>query len=330
MTIKSRADGSAAVFVTQFGSAQNQPGIGQVTPLKVFDGFSFEATANVLVAPTITMHQDNSFELGYTTPATGADFNSLIQHFHSDATPEGDPIMLTGAKNADNIDTAFLSSTSSGGFVAVFSQVLRQVQSVYVQEFAAGRTAIDPDPVLLHTGDLHKGEGIDIFGTGTDAFGQTLVNYETEDPVSSAGHFIRLTNNIAAIDKSVLYAFGTSNSDQITLSNKGTRVTVDRDGTGISFTSKDVLGAVVSSFGRHDLIENDTSIPSTLHGGAGNDTLRGGTGVGLLDGGSGNDSFFSKDGIRETLVGGAGTDTALSFDTDPKFSDVLQSVESPS
>jgi hypothetical protein len=55
-----------------------------------------------------------------------------------------------------------------------------------------------------------------------------------------------------------------------------------------------------------DSIANDTALPSTLRGGAGDDLLEGGSGGDLIDGQSGDDS----------LDGGAGRDTLLGSGTD--------------
>lgn len=52
--------------------------------------------------------------------------------------------------------------------------------------------------------------------------------------------------------------------------------------------------------------ENDDRV----FGGTGNDTLTGGSGADLLDGQDNNDVLFASDGVRDTLIGGAGTDSA--------------------
>ena len=51
----------------------------------------------------------------------------------------------------------------------------------------------------------------------------------------------------------------------------------------------------------------------TLLGGSGNDRLYGETGSDQLRGDAGNDTLFARDGERDTLDGGAGTDA---FDAD--------------
>lgn len=59
---------------------------------------------------------------------------------------------------------------------------------------------------------------------------------------------------------------------------------------------------------------NDTlggnAYSNRLFGGNGNDVLTGGGGADVLDGGAGNDVLYGRDGVRDTLLGGTGTDKA--------------------
>jgi Ca2+-binding RTX toxin-like protein len=57
-----------------------------------------------------------------------------------------------------------------------------------------------------------------------------------------------------------------------------------------------------------------SSLANRLLGYGGNDQLTGGLGADYLDGGTGNDWFYAKDGVKDTLVGGAGTDALKSYD----------------
>lgn len=47
-----------------------------------------------------------------------------------------------------------------------------------------------------------------------------------------------------------------------------------------------------------------------LSGGPGNDKVVGGLGADRLDGSTGNDTLYSRDGVRDAVVGGTGTDRA--------------------
>jgi len=53
-----------------------------------------------------------------------------------------------------------------------------------------------------------------------------------------------------------------------------------------------------------------------LYGGSGNDTLNGGGGADRLDGVAGNDVLYARDGVKDTVIGGIGTDKAQVDATD--------------
>jgi Ca2+-binding RTX toxin-like protein len=57
-----------------------------------------------------------------------------------------------------------------------------------------------------------------------------------------------------------------------------------------------------------------STLANRLLGYGGNDQLTGYAGADYLDGGTGNDWFYAKDGIKDTLVGGTGTDVLKSYD----------------
>jgi len=63
-----------------------------------------------------------------------------------------------------------------------------------------------------------------------------------------------------------------------------------------------------------------------LFGGSGNDTIDGGGGRDLLDGQAGNDILYAKDGLIDTLIGGAGFDRARRDNT-ATARDVVDGIE---
>ncbi len=79
--------------------------------------------------------------------------------------------------------------------------------------------------------------------------------------------------------------------------------------------------ALIRVFGRGgndtlSLVETNGALPpAVLFGGAGNDTLTGGSGADLLFGGTGNDAVLGKGG-SDLLFGGAGNDTLIGGDAD--------------
>jgi hypothetical protein len=64
---------------------------------------------------------------------------------------------------------------------------------------------------------------------------------------------------------------------------------------------------LVRGEGGNDKLYGDAAI-DRLDGGLGADTLTGGGGRDESRGGGGNDTFYAKDGVRDSLVGGPGTD----------------------
>ena len=119
-------------------------------------------------------------------------------------------------------------------------------------------------------------------------------------------------NLLAAINftsSGQLYIAGDAghNTGALTQLNATTlRATVD--GVSRDVTASDVTGIAFLGFGGNDTFTNSTSAEVTVYGHAGNDTLRGGSGVDILIGGSGNDTIHGNDG-NDRLVGANGNDT---------------------
>lgn len=66
-----------------------------------------------------------------------------------------------------------------------------------------------------------------------------------------------------------------------------------------------------------------SSVANSIIGGGGNDTVTGNGGVDRLDGSSGNDTLYARDGVRDSVIGGTGTDRAR-----VDAADVRSSIES--
>ena len=103
-------------------------------------------------------------------------------------------------------------------------------------------------------------------------------------------------------------------SGGVTLSNNGVwddglAGEYDRVGSGIEkllgTNSADVISGGVLADWLYGYGGSDT-----LHGNAGNDTIDGGTAADKLYGDAGNDSLYAKDGTKDTVSGGTGTDKA--------------------
>src|SRR4051812_28957796 len=70
---------------------------------------------------------------------------------------------------------------------------------------------------------------------------------------------------------------GTNSADVIRISSAGANVIAIANGMTRTFAAKTVKSIIVNAKSGDDLIRNDTNLPSTYNGGAGNDTLKGGT-----------------------------------------------------
>ena len=127
----------------------------------------------------------------------------------------------------------------------------------------------------------------------------------------------------ASLNYGTLAVKGTKGSDKIALRLKAGDSTVlevdagDDRSAEFSFPRADVARIVVDGGAGSDAIRIDESdgvfegtIPTTLAGGSGNDTLSGGSGAEMLLGGSGNDSIDGNGGADTALMG-SGKDTFI-------------------
>ncbi|HKC20896.1 MAG TPA: hypothetical protein VKB64_00165 [Gaiellaceae bacterium] len=127
----------------------------------------------------------------------------------------------------------------------------------------------------------------------------------------------------ASLNYGTLMVKGTKGSDKIALRLKAgdssvLQVDAGDDGSAeFSFARADVARIVVDGGAGSDAIRIDESngvfedtIPTTLAGGSGNDTLSGGSGAEMLLGGSGDDSIDGNRGADTALMG-SGKDTFI-------------------
>ena len=113
----------------------------------------------------------------------------------------------------------------------------------------------------------------------------------------------------------VLAVVGTNKADTISVSMDGqtaNTIDVSINGQISTFDSTAVKYIVVNGLGGNDTITVDPSIvtPTTVLGGAGNDTMTAGGGADVLNGGAGRDSLEGGGGA-DSMVGGAGNDSLV-------------------
>ena len=156
---------------------------------------------------------------------------------------------------------------------------------------------------INYTSDFQiKFQQYDNYSKPTD--GRAFDNIEVSGTLTPPIIGVRLDND------GRLMVAGTSNDDRILIETIGPNTHVRAlavDGGTIlqteSFPTSSVSAIVVVAGDGADHVENRTSIPSSLDGGPGGDTLVGGTDRDALRGGSGNDNLF----------GGRGDDTYLAI-----------------
>ncbi|HEY7034373.1 MAG TPA: calcium-binding protein, partial [Thermomicrobiales bacterium] len=147
----------------------------------------------------------------------------------------------------------------------------------------------------------------------------------TLEPLESR-QFLSVT---AFAGNGVLSVAGDDNANVITVSRNAAGTLLVNNGAvpiiGTPATVTTIQSIVISGRGGNDsllLDETGGALPrATLSGGAGNDTLTGGSGADVLNGDDGNDSLLGKAG-DDTLHGGGGNDTLLgNTGTDQAFGD---------
>jgi Ca2+-binding RTX toxin-like protein len=108
----------------------------------------------------------------------------------------------------------------------------------------------------------------------------------------------------------ILVAMGTGGNDTITFQLQKNTILLCKHGCKIStFTLAQVGRIVIFGSSGNDTLKMPTNVnrPFEVYGGAGNDTITGGTGDDILDGGLGNDKIYGGGG-NDILRGGGGND----------------------
>ncbi|MFM7541638.1 MAG: calcium-binding protein, partial [Planctomycetota bacterium] len=128
----------------------------------------------------------------------------------------------------------------------------------------------------------------------------------------------------ASLFRGQLIINGTERADIITLVRRGATIGV-RGVPGSTFQARLVVSVQINAGGGNDVVRANTealiggvpiTLPVTINGGAGNDTITGGAGNDSINGGDGNDSINGGAGNdvingnngNDTLTGGNGND----------------------
>lgn len=110
---------------------------------------------------------------------------------------------------------------------------------------------------------------------------------------------------------------GTAGNDTVSVTKDGTgQVVITNNGTPYAVTGT-VSSIVINGGDGNDTLKVSTAftIPATLIGGAGNDTVRGGNGADVLIGDAGDDTLIGRNG-RDLVIGGLGADLLIGNEQD--------------
>ena len=112
----------------------------------------------------------------------------------------------------------------------------------------------------------------------------------------------------ATVEGTTLHVRGTTQADTITFARSGSDLLCYRNGVSQSVPLDWVHAVVIDGMGGDDLIDARTlTVPVTIDGGAGSDSIRGGRSNDSIVGGDGDDTIYGGAG-NDTLVGGLGHD----------------------
>src|SRR5262245_41687228 len=100
---------------------------------------------------------------------------------------------------------------------------------------------------------------------------------------------------------------GTAQSDRVTVDMNGSKVRVRAGSTVKQWAESTIDSIRFSGGGANDYFKNQTSLPCTVLGGAGKDTLWGGDGDDSLNGGPDADKLYGRNGT-DRLAGDGGSD----------------------
>jgi uncharacterized delta-60 repeat protein len=184
--------------------------------------------------------------------------------------------------------------------------------------------AADEVAGFTYTVDWGDGTPVQTFQPGTTAANHTYQQNGTfqaqvtamdQDEALSEPINVTMVTQSAALEEGVLSVSGGTGSDNIRLFRIGGIIALGIDDTGnsapeyVNVYDGSVQRVVIFGQTGNDAIDaSSINVPVEIYGGAGNDTLTGGSAADILIGGEGNDTLVGGGG-RDLLIGGRGGDT---------------------
>ncbi len=196
-------------------------------------------------------------------------------------------------------------ATVSGPDWAVAGQTLAYFAETLGPTDSLSWEVTDTDGILLA-----MGSGNDFTYMPTETGVQSVQVTATSSSGATATQTLTLNVEAVGVVDGDLYVAGTNGNDVLEIvTDGGGTVQVYRDQQLIG-SFGDVTGTVViNGFGGDDVIEvtQQTSLPTLISGGDGNDSITGGSGRDQIDGGAGQDLIYGRNG-SDVLIGGEAAD----------------------
>ncbi len=155
-------------------------------------------------------------------------------------------------------------------------------------------------------------------GSGTDSFKYTVTDSKgapgalTDEATVVLNIAKAVENGKVTIDSDgIVRIGGTNGNDDIVATKSGNKLKVKINGRVVSDNLSISRVREIRAWGRSGNDKIDLSaidVPTLLHGGTGNDEIRGAAGSNLIFGGEGNDRLFGGTGA-DLIIGGLGADT---------------------
>jgi Ca2+-binding RTX toxin-like protein len=230
------------------------------------------------------------------------------------ATLNSGLLTVPGTAQADTI----AATQSSGNIIISLNGASDTFAAPDVQEISIrgdpGADSISIDPSITIPVTLAGGGGADSLraGGGNETLlggggNDSLIDGSGIDSMYGGRGTDTLATGATSVIAGALSVQGTAAADVITVTEPGSEIAVDFNGTTDSIASSLIQSIVIRGGAGSDIIRVNSAIqiPESLFGGRGDDTMFAGSGPATLNGGGGNDSLVAGS-FGDSLVGGGG------------------------
>ncbi len=323
---------SGSEFVVSDGSVATSPDIASSGPLgdavvvwqsgaaikaQRLDVLGTKTGAAITVAaanagrPVVGVDDTGDFVVGFTD-LSGVSGIVKARRFNANGTAVGGAFTVASS-TANDQRTAVLDMAGDGRFVVGWAQSSVPAGPFDTVAFRAFKAIGTVDGIENTIGNTNVG-GDQRFGLAAQEIDLIRVAYTATD-TGATGAFVQSFNRVpgildlaADIDGSVIQIFGSTNNIRVSIDGVVTNWGSPTDFTGIVVTGGD---------GADYIRAKNITLPMTVTGGLGNDSITTGDGNDSVDGGLGNDAISTMGGDdyafgadeTDSIFGGTGNDT---------------------